>query len=185
MNDIWSALAIFPLADDVGGILKRAQLADDLDFDLVTLADLPMTGVHLDTWIMLTAIAMKTNRVRIGTVVANIRFRPPAMLAKQAATLSLLTNRDVELGIGAGEGVRTSKASLSRVWQVVHGRGSRRGRPGEIRRDDGEYHRGAAIRQWDAVQPAGEAAEGGGHSPTGINAVGCGGGGGRARGAGV
>lgn len=109
MNKIWFALDINPSADKLDDIFKRAQLADDLGFDLITSQDHPYNRQHFDTWTMLTAVAMKTSRVRIGTNVANLPLRPPAMLAKQTATLSILADREIALGLGAGaywKGVR-------------------------------------------------------------------------------
>src|SRR5207302_7949792 len=50
----------------------------------------------------LTAIAMRTGRVTVFPDVANLPLRPPAVLAKAAATLDLLSGGRVELGLGAG-----------------------------------------------------------------------------------
>lgn len=102
MNKLWFALDINPTANHIEDIFTRAQLADELGFDLVTAQDHPYNRHFLDTWTMLTAVAMKTQRVRIGTNVANLPLRPPAMLAKQVASLSILANREIELGLGAG-----------------------------------------------------------------------------------
>ena len=110
MNDIWFALDINPSANQIDDIFKRAQLADELGFDLITSQDHPYNRGHFDTMTMLTALAMKTNRVRIGTNVANLPLRSPTMLAKQVATLSVLANREIELGLGAGAFWRGVKA---------------------------------------------------------------------------
>jgi alkanesulfonate monooxygenase SsuD/methylene tetrahydromethanopterin reductase-like flavin-dependent oxidoreductase (luciferase family) len=47
-------------------------------------------------------LGAKTKRVRLGTNVLNLPLRPPAMLAKQANSLSLLAEREILLGLGAG-----------------------------------------------------------------------------------
>ncbi len=80
----------------------RAQVADEHGLDLITLMDHPYNAHLFDTWTLLTALAVKTKRIRLSTNVANLPLRPPAMLAKQIATLDVLTGGRIELGLGAG-----------------------------------------------------------------------------------
>jgi alkanesulfonate monooxygenase SsuD/methylene tetrahydromethanopterin reductase-like flavin-dependent oxidoreductase (luciferase family) len=80
----------------------RARIADDYGLDLITLMDHPYNPRLFDTWTLLTALAMRTSRVHLGTNVLTLPLRPPAMLAKAAATLDVLSGGRVELGIGAG-----------------------------------------------------------------------------------
>jgi len=82
--------------------LELATLADDLGFDLIGVQDHPYQRRFFDTWTLLTAIAMRTKRISVFPDVANLPLRPPAMLAKAAASLDLLTGGRVELGLGAG-----------------------------------------------------------------------------------
>jgi probable F420-dependent oxidoreductase len=56
----------------------------------------------LDPLVSLTAAAMATDRLRVGSFVFDNDFRHPALLAKAAATLDLLSDGRLELGIGAG-----------------------------------------------------------------------------------
>src|SRR5579872_5959389 len=56
----------------------------------------------LETWIVLTYLAAKTENIRLGTVVTPIPFRPPGMLAKELSTLDILSKGRVVLGVGAG-----------------------------------------------------------------------------------
>jgi len=51
---------------------------------------------------VLTAIAMRTKKLRLGTAVMVLAWHNPAMLAEQAATLDLISNGRLELGIGKG-----------------------------------------------------------------------------------
>lgn len=56
----------------------------------------------LALWPSLTALAMRTTRIRFGPMVCPITFRHPAMLAKMAIAVSELSNGRLDLGIGAG-----------------------------------------------------------------------------------
>ncbi|MBZ0316502.1 MAG: LLM class flavin-dependent oxidoreductase [Anaerolineae bacterium] len=109
-----------PTTDELTESFTRAQLADQLGLDIITVQDHPYNKRFLDTWTFLTALAMKTERVHLGTNVANLPLRPPAMLAKAAASLDVLSNGRVELGIGAGA-----------FWQGVNAYGGPNRTPGE------------------------------------------------------
>src|SRR5437763_4289732 len=82
--------------------LDIAQLADELGFDLVGVQDHPYQRSFYDTWTLLTAMAMRTERITVFPDVANMRLREPALLAKAAASLDRLSDGRVELGLGAG-----------------------------------------------------------------------------------
>jgi len=81
--------------------LELAVRAEKLG-ELIGIQDHPYQRRFYDTWTLLTAIAMRTERVTVFPDVANLPLRPPAMLAKAAASLDLLSNGRVELGLGAG-----------------------------------------------------------------------------------
>ncbi len=82
--------------------LELAVRADALGIDLIGAQDHPYQRRFYDTWTLLTAIAMRTTRASVFPDVANLPLRPPAMLAKAAASLDLLSGGRVELGLGAG-----------------------------------------------------------------------------------
>ncbi len=82
--------------------LALAALADELGFDLIGVQDHPYQRRFLDTWTLLTAIAMRTEKIHVFPDVANVPLRPPAVFAKAAASLDLLSGGRVELGLGAG-----------------------------------------------------------------------------------
>ena len=82
--------------------LRLAALADELGYDIVGVQDHPYQRRFFDTWTLLTAIAMRTERITVFPDVANLPLRPPAMLAKAAASLDILSGGRVELGLGAG-----------------------------------------------------------------------------------
>jgi F420-dependent oxidoreductase-like protein len=60
------------------------------------------TGPCMDGWVTLTALAQATRRLRVGVMVTGIVYRHPAILANMAATLDIISNGRLELGIGAG-----------------------------------------------------------------------------------
>ena len=80
----------------------KADVADVAGIDLIGIQDHPYQHRFHETWTLLSVIAARTSRVTLFPDVANLPLRPPAMLAKAAASLDLLSNGRVELGLGAG-----------------------------------------------------------------------------------
>src|SRR5450759_2359538 len=101
---------VTPAAAQPEHALAATSLADELGFDLVGVQDHPYQSRFLDTWTLLTAIAMRTSRIQVFPDVANLPLRPPAILAKAAASLDLLSRGRVELGLGAGGSFDAIKA---------------------------------------------------------------------------
>ena len=89
-------------------IQKAAVEADQLGYWGFVLPDHYMWGQDrggdstFETWTALTYLAAKTEKIRLGTLVTPIPFRPPGMLAKTVSTLDLLSNGRTILGVGAG-----------------------------------------------------------------------------------
>src|SRR3954452_22927289 len=59
-------------------------------------------GPAFEGWTLLAALAAQTERLRVGVLVTSNRFRPPAMLAKIAATADVVAGGRLDFGIGAG-----------------------------------------------------------------------------------
>lgn len=91
-----------PDADSVEDIFTMAGIADREGLDLIGIQDHPYQAKFLDTWTLMAAVLTRTERVRVFPDVANLPLRPPAMMAKAAATLDVLSGGRFELGIGAG-----------------------------------------------------------------------------------
>ncbi|MFI7587480.1 LLM class flavin-dependent oxidoreductase [Spongisporangium articulatum] len=101
-HDLEFGSFITPLADGHETVVALAQLTERLGLDLVTFQDHPYQARFLDTWTLLSVVATRTTSVRVSPNVANLQLRPPAVLAKAAASLDLLSGGRVELGLGAG-----------------------------------------------------------------------------------
>ncbi|MFJ2397453.1 LLM class flavin-dependent oxidoreductase [Streptomyces sp. NPDC087843] len=96
--------------------VELAQLSERLGFDFVTFQDHPYQSSFLDTWTLLSWVAARTERIGVSGNVLNLPLRqPPAVLARAAASLDLLSNGRMNLGIGAGY-----------FWNAVHAVGGRR-----------------------------------------------------------
>ncbi len=59
-------------------------------------------GPIFEGWTLLSALAAQTGRLRLGLLVTSNRFRPPAMLAKIATTVDVVSGGRLVFGIGAG-----------------------------------------------------------------------------------
>ncbi|HEY3139948.1 MAG TPA: TIGR03621 family F420-dependent LLM class oxidoreductase [Acidimicrobiales bacterium] len=89
-----------PLPRSREGWADKARELEELGYSTVTLPD------HLDSafapLLGLMAAADATSRLRLGTMVMAADLRHPAVLAKETATLALLSDNRFELGLGAG-----------------------------------------------------------------------------------
>lgn len=101
-------------------LLDTARRVERLGLDYVGVQDHPYQRRYVDTWALLAMIAATTTRLRMFPDVANLPLRPPAMLAKTAATIDLLSGGRFELGLGAGA-----------FWDAIEAFGGRRRAPRE------------------------------------------------------
>nr|AHE14688.1 putative coenzyme F420-dependent N(5),N(10)-methylenetetrahydromethanopterin reductase [uncultured bacterium] len=92
----------FLVPDAADPLLKTAREVERLGLDYVAVQDHPYQRRYVDTLVLMSMIAASTSRVAIFPDVANLPLRPPAVLAKAAASLDLLSGGRFELGLGAG-----------------------------------------------------------------------------------
>lgn len=85
--------------DELFGLVRQAE---DSGLDLIGVQDHPYQWRFYDTWTLISYLAGITSRIRFFPDVAALPLRPPAVLAKSAASLDVLTGGRVELGLGAG-----------------------------------------------------------------------------------
>src|SRR3954469_480955 len=83
-------------------VVALAQLTEQAGLDLATFQDHPYQPAFLDTWTLLSWVAAQTETLRVAPNVLNLPLRQPAVLARSAASLDLLSGGRVELGMGAG-----------------------------------------------------------------------------------
>lgn len=119
-HDLLFGLFVTPSAQNARHAVDLAVAADRSGLDLVTFQDHPYQPAFLDTWTLLTWAAARTERVRLSGNVLNLPLRPPAVLARAAASLDVLSGGRFELGIGAGG-----------FWDGIEAMGGRRLSPAE------------------------------------------------------
>jgi alkanesulfonate monooxygenase SsuD/methylene tetrahydromethanopterin reductase-like flavin-dependent oxidoreductase (luciferase family) len=116
-------------------LLATAQEVERRGLDYVAVQDHPYQRRFVDAWTLLSTIAGATSRVGLFPDVANLPLRPPAVLAKSAASLDVLSGGRVELGLGAGA-----------FWDAIEAFGGPRREPGEVRRHERDRASGCSSR---------------------------------------
>jgi alkanesulfonate monooxygenase SsuD/methylene tetrahydromethanopterin reductase-like flavin-dependent oxidoreductase (luciferase family) len=108
--------------DDILRVWREADMIPEIEhawlFDhLMPIFGDPDGPTH-EGWTLLSALAAQTRRLRVGLLVTSNRFRPPAMLAKIATTVDIVSGGRLDFGIGAGS--RPSHPSARREYEA-HG----------------------------------------------------------------
>src|SRR3981081_1778272 len=88
-------------------------------------------GAALEAWTLLAALAAQTSRLRLGVIVTSNRIRPPAVLAKMAATVDVIAGGRLVVGIGAGGSALNDPAYLDMVHREYDAYGIDVVAPGE------------------------------------------------------
>lgn len=119
-HDLAFGSFVTPTAAAPDAVLALVRLAEDVGLDLVTVQDHPYQPRFLDTWTLLAFLAARTSRISLAPDVVNLPLRQPAVLARAAASLDLLSGGRLELGLGAGA-----------FWDAIEAMGGRRLAPGQ------------------------------------------------------
>ena len=117
-RDIKFGYFLIPNAD--APLLSIAQEVERLGLDYIAVQDHPYQRRFVDTWTLLSMIAATTSRIGLFPDVANLPLRPPAVMAKAAASLDVLSGGRFELGLGAGG-----------LWDAIEAYGGPRRTPGD------------------------------------------------------
>jgi alkanesulfonate monooxygenase SsuD/methylene tetrahydromethanopterin reductase-like flavin-dependent oxidoreductase (luciferase family) len=91
---------------DVQRVWREADAVPQIEhawlFDHLLPIGGPSDGPIFEGWTLLSALAAQTERLRLGLLVTSNRFRPPAVLAKIATTVDIVSGGRLDFGIGAG-----------------------------------------------------------------------------------
>lgn len=92
---------------DVERLVEYAHIAEEAGWDGVFLEDYIVywgeRGITYDPWLTLTAIALRTQRIKLGLTVTPLPARLPWKLAREAITLDHLSHGRLILGFGLGD----------------------------------------------------------------------------------
>jgi F420-dependent oxidoreductase-like protein len=100
-------LCLPQFTDDWAQAREVAQAAEEAGLDSVWCVD-HLVGIPvepepiLEGWTEITAVAASTRRIRVGHLVLCVNYRPPALLAKMAASLDVISGGRLIVGLGAG-----------------------------------------------------------------------------------
>jgi alkanesulfonate monooxygenase SsuD/methylene tetrahydromethanopterin reductase-like flavin-dependent oxidoreductase (luciferase family) len=95
-------ISIVPYSDSIDRSRELARVADEGGLQLVGIQDHPYQRRFLDAFALVATLLAETSRISFFTDVANLPLPPPAVLAKAAASLDVLSRGRFELGLGAG-----------------------------------------------------------------------------------
>jgi alkanesulfonate monooxygenase SsuD/methylene tetrahydromethanopterin reductase-like flavin-dependent oxidoreductase (luciferase family) len=91
---------------DVLRVWREADAVEEIEhawlFDHLMPIFGDLDGPTYEGWTLLSALAAQTRRLRLGVMVTSNRFRPPAMLAKIATTVDIVSGGRLDFGIGVG-----------------------------------------------------------------------------------
>ncbi|WP_154796186.1 LLM class flavin-dependent oxidoreductase [Occultella kanbiaonis] len=119
-HDLTFGTFITPTNAAPAKVVELAKATEAAGLDLATFQDHPYQAGFLDTWTLLSYVAAQTDRISLSANVINLPLRPPAVLARAAASLDLLSGGRFELGLGAGA-----------FWDAIEAMGGPRRTPGE------------------------------------------------------
>jgi alkanesulfonate monooxygenase SsuD/methylene tetrahydromethanopterin reductase-like flavin-dependent oxidoreductase (luciferase family) len=116
---IHAGASAFDYSINIKSIKSIVKSSEDLGFDSLWVCDhltMGQNGNNLEAWTVLSAASQLCESMRLGTLVLCATHRPPALLAKMGATLDVISNGRLELGLGAGWR-RSEQVSYGLPWE--------------------------------------------------------------------
>ena len=104
----WLTLSLSPAPEEdavrIDQQIEQVRFAEQLGFGAVWLTEHYFTGesVYNDALLFASAVAMRTERIRIGFAVVQLPFHHPVRLAVQLALLDNLSKGRIDVGVGKG-----------------------------------------------------------------------------------
>jgi alkanesulfonate monooxygenase SsuD/methylene tetrahydromethanopterin reductase-like flavin-dependent oxidoreductase (luciferase family) len=95
---------------DINRIFEAVKDCESLGYDSVWVYDhlAPYwlrSRSSLESWTLISAIAARTSKIKIGSLVSNVNLRNPALLAKMASTVDNISGGRLMVGLGVGDGM--------------------------------------------------------------------------------
>jgi alkanesulfonate monooxygenase SsuD/methylene tetrahydromethanopterin reductase-like flavin-dependent oxidoreductase (luciferase family) len=113
-------LFLTPEVTDLRALREQVAAAERWGLDVIGIQDHPYQRRFLDAFALMGDLLARTERLTVFSDVASLPLRPPATLAKTAASLDVLSGGRFELGLGAGA-----------FWDAIAAMGGPRRTPGE------------------------------------------------------
>jgi alkanesulfonate monooxygenase SsuD/methylene tetrahydromethanopterin reductase-like flavin-dependent oxidoreductase (luciferase family) len=101
-HPITFGLSLYPSVDLVDDNTRLAQEADEAGLDYIAIQDHAYNREFLDTWTLISYLAVETGRITFVPDVLDLQLRPPTIVAKAAASLGVLSGGRIVLGVGGG-----------------------------------------------------------------------------------
>ena len=101
-HPITFGLSLIPSVELLDETKQLARAANAAGLEYLAIQDHAYNTEFLDVWTLISYLAAETDRISFFPDVADLQLRPPAMLAKAAASLSVLTGGRIVLGVGGG-----------------------------------------------------------------------------------
>jgi alkanesulfonate monooxygenase SsuD/methylene tetrahydromethanopterin reductase-like flavin-dependent oxidoreductase (luciferase family) len=111
-GDLMFGISVTPYADNYEEIVNQVLTAERVGLDVVGIQDHPYQRRFLDTFALIANLLAVTERISFFPDVTSLPMRPPAMIAKAAASMDVMSGARFELGLGAGG-----------FWDAIEGMG--------------------------------------------------------------
>lgn len=118
--DVRFGLFLSPATDQLDQTVELARAAEASGLEMIGIQDHPYQQQFLDTWALMATVLARTERITVFPDVASLPLRPPAVLAKAAASLDVISGGRFELGLGAGA-----------FWEAIAAMGGEARTPGQ------------------------------------------------------